>query len=291
MLKSLLMQRDIIPQRSKSNPKSFAHSYTHHLYFAINRTLFIQESIVEGIIPNNSTVDEKKGIIYLIQRHIDGTVWHSYSGEDTFEAAPLQAKSRLGHVFLHELSHFVQIDAEKNFPEIDNYYKNVAYNKYWKMGPYRNIFHIDYGEFLAEDINSYFFRGRALTQIQPVSDFDLKHYGFPRGPAIIEISDTLAERERLLHELKIRYSVSDRAMNITYSKKSKSGSGIKKGGIDLTPANNVLQTQNAGEAIKFHLNPAQLAQLQNAPGFVPVIINIQPLKNISKFLGVAQNTP
>ena len=32
-----------------------------------------------------------------------------------------------------------------------------------------------------------------------------------------------------------------------------------KGGIDLTPANMNLQTRNAGEEIKFHLDPAQLA--------------------------------
>ena len=47
-----------------------------------------------------------------------------------------------------------------------------------------------------------------------------------------------------------------------------------------------LQTQNAVEGIKFHMDPAMLAQLQNASGFVPVIINIQPLKNLSAFLGI-----
>jgi len=61
---------------------------------------------------------------------------------------------------------------------------------------------------------------------------------------------------------------------------------LTPGGIDLTPANMNLQTQNAGEEIKFHLDPAMLQQLQNAPGFVPVIINIQPLKSLSDFLGL-----
>ena len=60
------------------------------------------------------------------------------------------------------------------------------------------------------------------------------------------------------------------------------------GGIDLT-SNKFLQTQNSGESIKFHLDSAQLAQFQNAPGFVPVIINIQPLKNLSQFFGLSQN--
>ena len=58
------------------------------------------------------------------------------------------------------------------------------------------------------------------------------------------------------------------------------------GGIDLTPANMNLQTRNLGGEIKFHVDTAMLAQLQNAPGFVPVIINIQPLKSLSDFLGI-----
>ena len=62
------------------------------------------------------------------------------------------------------------------------------------------------------------------------------------------------------------------------------------GGIDLTPARMNLQT-NTGPGggavgIKFHLDPAMLRQLQNAPGFVPVIINIQPMNDLGKFLGV-----
>jgi hypothetical protein len=67
----------------------------------------------------------------------------------------------------------------------------------------------------------------------------------------------------------------DRAMNVQ-----------EKGGIDLTPANMNLQTQNTGEGIKFRLDPAMLKQLQNAPGFVPVIINIQPMTDLREFLGL-----
>jgi len=47
-----------------------------------------------------------------------------------------------------------------------------------------------------------------------------------------------------------------------------------------------LRTQNNGETIKFHIDPAMLQQLQNAPGFVPVIISIQPMTNLHQFLGV-----
>jgi len=38
--------------------------------------------------------------------------------------------------------------------------------------------------------------------------------------------------------------------------------------------------------IKFLLDPAILAQIQNAPGFVPVIINIQPMTDLPRFLGL-----
>jgi hypothetical protein len=69
---------------------------------------------------------------------------------------------------------------------------------------------------------------------------------------------------------------------------SKSG---KRGGIDFTANRTPLEIQNSGEGIKFHMDAAMLQQLQNAPGFVPVIINIQPLKNLQQFLGVNSTVP
>ena len=71
----------------------------------------------------------------------------------------------------------------------------------------------------------------------------------------------------------------DKAMAITRT---------SKGGIDFSTDKMHVQIKADGNdaGIKFHLDPAMLRQLQNAPGFVPVIINIQPLKNISVFLGL-----
>ncbi len=73
------------------------------------------------------------------------------------------------------------------------------------------------------------------------------------------------------------------------------------GGIDLTSANMNLQTKmdsrfrgnDSGgfgddkQGIKFYLDSATLEQLQNAPGFVPVIISVQPMTDLRKFLGIA----
>ena len=71
------------------------------------------------------------------------------------------------------------------------------------------------------------------------------------------------------------------------------------GGIDLTPANISLQVKTDSSpaaqnddgmmspgGIKFYLDPAMLQQLQNAPGFVPVIVNIKPMTDLKAFLGL-----
>jgi len=61
------------------------------------------------------------------------------------------------------------------------------------------------------------------------------------------------------------------------------------GGIDFNPDKMDLQIKgNDNAGIKFHLDPVLLRQLQNAPGFVPVITNIQPLKSLSIFLEIAR---
>jgi len=73
------------------------------------------------------------------------------------------------------------------------------------------------------------------------------------------------------------------------------GSTERTGGIDLTPANMNVQVRTGSptkafgddkEGIKFHMDAAMLERLQNAPGFVPVIISIQPMTNLRRFLGM-----
>jgi hypothetical protein len=71
----------------------------------------------------------------------------------------------------------------------------------------------------------------------------------------------------------------------------------ENGGIDLTLAKMNLLTNidsrfrgNDNAGIKFHLDPAMLQQLQNAAGFVPVIISVKPLKDLNSFLGIVNQT-
>ncbi len=63
-----------------------------------------------------------------------------------------------------------------------------------------------------------------------------------------------------------------------------------KGGIDFNSDKMNLQTLSEGKEIEFTMNPAILEQLKNAPGFTPVIIDIQPMTDLKIFLELA-NSP
>jgi len=69
----------------------------------------------------------------------------------------------------------------------------------------------------------------------------------------------------------------DPAMNIR-------NMGLNKGGIDFNSNKMHLQIQNNNSAIKFHLDRAQLAQLQKSYGFEPDIISMQPMYDLRRFL-------
>jgi len=102
---------------------------------------------------------------------------------------------------------------------------------------------------------------------------------------------------RVLYNLAISRSLADRGNLAQIAKnQNTAGAGLehlamnnagsRNGGIDLSKAKDVLQTQNSGVGIKFHIDPAQLAQYENAPGFTVGSITIQPLKSLSVFLGL-----
>jgi len=113
-----------------------------------------------------------------------------------------------------------------------------------------------------------------------VAELALRHYG----------KNDIYSALRLIYRLgKLKNSKLaqiDNAMNAGETRKIVRSN---TGGIDLTPASNLLQTQNDGIGIKFHISPAQLAQLQNAPGLTVGSITILPLKSLSAFLGLSGN--
>ena len=57
-------------------------------------------------------------------------------------------------------------------------------------------------------------------------------------------------------------------------------------GNDSREGGNDRGSEGNDNGIKFKIDPAMLKQLQNAPGFVPVIINVQPMTDLRQFLDV-----
>ncbi len=71
------------------------------------------------------------------------------------------------------------------------------------------------------------------------------------------------------------------------------------GGIDLTTDKVPLEVKSGSPTttygddkagIKFNIDPAMIEQLKNAQGFVPVIINLEPIKDLRGFLGLNQSS-
>jgi hypothetical protein len=72
------------------------------------------------------------------------------------------------------------------------------------------------------------------------------------------------------------------------SRNGEAMSDMEKGGIDLNATDKALEVGNSGEAMKFNVDPATFMEYQNAPGFVPVILNIEPLESLPVFLGARE---
>lgn len=67
-------------------------------------------------------------------------------------------------------------------------------------------------------------------------------------------------------------------------KKSNADSAMPTGGIDLNTAMLNVDIQNSGQEIQWNAGPAMLEDLRDAPGFTPVIVQIQPVTNLKSFL-------
>ena len=73
-----------------------------------------------------------------------------------------------------------------------------------------------------------------------------------------------------------------------YEKVKESLDAAQVGGIDLTAGRMNIETKGSGPGVQFNISPAQFQQWQDSPGVTPVIINIEPMTDLSQFLGIAQ---
>ena len=63
---------------------------------------------------------------------------------------------------------------------------------------------------------------------------------------------------------------------------------MRKGGIDLNTDKLNLKIKGDGSAAVNAIDPAMLEQLQAAPGFIPVILNISPAGDLPAFFGITR---
>jgi methylase of polypeptide subunit release factors/tRNA A-37 threonylcarbamoyl transferase component Bud32 len=144
----------------------------------------------------------------------------------------------------------------------------------------------------------------ALKENMPGLSVAVKPWMFANGYTRVNEANKLFERSRRPYRLKVdergspkAYFVptgssvqvvgkNDYAMNPLMDEEIKN-----RGGIDFTADKTPLEIKNQGKGIKFHIDPAMLQQLQNAPGFVPVIVQMTPLNDLRSFLGIVVETP
>lgn len=111
---------------------------------------------------------------------------------------------------------------------------------------------------------------------------------FVASPANRFVKSFLAE--------KASATFSDKGSNdIAFIVGKKTTASAAVGGIDFNADKLNLETQTSGgdlpagqAGIKFQMDPQQLQELQGVPGFMPVIINIQPMINLRMFLGLKE---
>jgi hypothetical protein len=61
---------------------------------------------------------------------------------------------------------------------------------------------------------------------------------------------------------------------------------LSNGGIDFTSNKTPLEIKNSMGGIKFHIDSAMLTEFKNAPGLMPVIIDVELNVNLKEFLGI-----
>ncbi len=165
----------------------------------------------------------------------------------------------------------------------------------------RNTYLAGYADFLRADIPSdnvdeerrmfrsrVFFNSRAIessifNQYAPLVFYDERYQN-----VVHLLNQAIVHQKNLTSNLMDKIASMVREYDHEFGIVQKEKSGIK-GGIDFVLKKTLLEVQNAGDAIKFRIDPARLEQLRNAPGFSPIIINIQPMTDLRLFLGLKES--
>jgi len=171
----------------------------------------------------------------------------------------------------------------KSFLEASHYYRHADWNP--ARGNTASEFYIKIGAYLdTEKYPEGIISPRKGAEIPDIEHLAFKIDLDPQGLFTLfkQFSDRLRDRAMLSRQTASQL--------LDFSNPRRNAETIAKerdanaGGIDLTPASNVLQSENVGEGIKFHLDSAQFAQLQSASGFTVDNITFHTLKSLPDFL-------
>ncbi len=121
--------------------------------------------------------------------------------------------------------------------------------------------------------------------LHEVYDADLRSDGTRHPGGNTSQAWSLAEVFRVLMEYGILpQSLKDYLPGAPDSAQIPKDAALPTGGIDLSAADLFLEIQKSGRGAQYSLDPGVLKRLKDVPGFVPVVISVQPVKDLTLFL-------
>ena len=279
-----VVKNDSESQRETRNTSVVIES---NVIFALNR---VDVKGVPTIISRGITTD---GRIYIKMRGLPNS--QPLSDFKIFREYPLEKKI----AFMRRIAQIIAVIHDKNIVHNDIKIENIIVSPQTE-----ELMVIDFGN----------------SQPKVSAGIYLDFIGF--GRTLEKISMTPAELRTTVHSdfnmliLQIyQYTYKDMYLVVSKLKaiegqliaansttvKASSALTTAPGGIDFNAENLNIETKmnsrfrgsdsvgrGNDNGIQFQIDPQQFLELQNAPGFTPVIINIQPLINLQLFLGLKE---
>jgi ubiquinone/menaquinone biosynthesis C-methylase UbiE len=128
-----------------------------------------------------------------------------------------------------------------------------------------------------------------MVRYQDSQDKQWYSRNFLDDDAVRKIFEQFGEPTVTHSQEKLYQDIHESALTTFVGQKPDRAMGEEKGGIDLNAADSTLQVNATGQAMKFHIDPAMLERVENAPGLTPVILNIEPLDSLPAFLGLRED--
>ncbi len=182
---------------------------------------------------------------------------------------------------ISKIERFMEVDLIESMKSVTDYYQGNREEAKVEMTWY--LFDLLFEIFKVDGIgglNSAWFTIKHSGSIRSIEDTAMNASQEPFGTVIAQ-GHTETRRQG-----GIDLTANKTPLEIKYGSPSTRPDGLAQGEpFRFNPAMSATPSNRGGETSP-GLEPGGLQQLQNAPGFVPVIINIQEMTNLSEFLGL-----